>query len=48
MSRTDFTLTYAGPALQDHEMNVRDLAPAMLAVGELFEALNRLYNGETG
>jgi hypothetical protein len=46
MSRTDFTLTYDGPALRGHEMNVRDLAPAMLAVGELFEALNRLYNGK--
>jgi hypothetical protein len=46
MSRTDFTLTYDGPALATHEMNVRDLAPAMLAVGELFEALNRLYNGK--
>lgn len=46
MSRTDFTLTYDGPALRSHEMNVRDLAPAMLAVGELFEALNRLYNGK--
>ena len=46
MSRADFTLTYDGPALRSHEMNVRDLAPAMLAVGELFEALNRLYNGK--
>lgn len=46
MSRTDFTLTYDGPALRAHEMNVRDLAPAMLAVGELFDALNLLFNGE--
>jgi len=28
-------------------MNVRDLAPAMLAVGEAFEALNALYNGKS-
>lgn len=46
MSRVDFTLTYDGPALRDHQMNVRDLAPAMLAVGEAFEALNSLYNGK--
>lgn len=46
MSQVDFILTYDGPALQRHEMNVRDLAPAMLAVGEAFEALNSLYNGK--
>lgn len=46
MSRADFTLTYDGPALQDHEMDARELAPAMLAVGELFDAMNILLNGE--
>lgn len=46
MSQADFTLTYDGPALKNHEMNVRDLAPAMLGVGEVFEALNTLYNGK--
>lgn len=46
MSQADFTLTYDGPALRGHEMNVRDLAPAMLGVGEVFEALNSLYNGK--
>lgn len=47
MSRADFTVTYDGPALQSHEMDVRELAPAMLAVGELFDAMNILLNGET-
>lgn len=47
MSRADFTLTYDGPALKGHEMDVRDLAPAMLAVGELFDAMNQQLNGET-
>ncbi|MCG7349918.1 hypothetical protein [Sphingomonas sp. ACRSK] len=46
MTQADFVLTYDGPALREHEMNVRDLAPAMLAVGEAFEALNSLYNGK--
>ena len=46
MSQVDFVLTYDGPALRDHEMDVRDLAPAMLAVGEAFDALNALYNGK--
>ena len=47
MSRADFILTYDGPALQSHEMDVRELAPAMLAVGELFDAMNLLLNGES-
>lgn len=47
MSRADFKLTYDGPALQNHEMDVRELAPAMLAVGELFDAMNMLLNGES-
>ena len=47
MSRADFTLTYDGRSLQSHEMDVRDLGPAMLAVGELFDAMNVLLNGET-
>ncbi len=46
-SQAIFTLTYDGPALRNHEMNVRDLAPAMLAVGEAFEALNVLFNGKS-
>lgn len=46
MSRADFTLTYDGPALVNHEMDVRDLAPAMLGVGELFDAMNLSLNGE--
>lgn len=47
MSRADFTLTYDGPALASHEMDVRDLAPAMLAMGELFDAMNVLLNGQS-
>lgn len=47
MSHADFTLTYDGPALASHEMNVRDLAPAMLAVGEAFEGMNALFNGKS-
>lgn len=46
VTQAEFVLTYDGPALRQHEMNVRDLAPAMLAVGETFEALNSLYNGK--
>lgn len=47
MSHAEFILTYDGTALANHEMNVRDLAPAMLAVGEAFDGLNALFNGKS-
>jgi hypothetical protein len=46
MSRADFTIAYDGEALKDHRIDVRDLAPALLAVGQLFEAANRELNRE--
>lgn len=45
MSRATFTIVYDGPALTRHTMDVRDLAPALLAVGELFDATNDALNG---
>ena len=38
-------MVYDGPALADGSMNVRDLAPAMMAVGGFFESANRISNG---
>jgi hypothetical protein len=37
-----FDLQYDGPALAEHEMDVRDLAPALINTAELFQDLNRL------
>lgn len=45
MTSAAFHVVYDGPALASHEMDVRDLAPALLALGEVFENANRVLNG---
>lgn len=46
--RTDtFTLVYEGGTLEQGEMDVYDLAPALLAVGETFKAANASLNGSS-
>lgn len=44
--RFSFNLVYDGPALQQHRMDVRALAPALLSLGELVERANEILNGE--
>ncbi|WAI83224.1 MULTISPECIES: hypothetical protein [Achromobacter] len=45
MSKAAFHIVYDGPALATHEMSVNDLAPALLAFGDLVEAANETLNG---
>lgn len=46
MSATFLSINYDGPVLENGEMDIADLAPALLAMGKLFEEANRVINGE--
>lgn len=39
-----FHMKYDGPSLASHEMDVKDFAPALLALGELLEEVNAVLN----
>lgn len=42
----DFSVAYEGPSLDDHAMEVRDLAPALLALAQSVDRANALLNGD--
>lgn len=39
------TIRYDGPALSGHEMDVHDLAPALIALADIVQIANRRFNG---
>jgi hypothetical protein len=45
MDTAKITVVYDGERFKDHTMDVRDLAPAMLSLGQLLDESNRLLNG---
>ncbi len=46
MSDSNFSLIFNGPAVDNGEIDVKDLAPALMALGELIQAANAEINGE--
>ena len=46
MKQISFSISYDGPALADGTMDVFDLAPALVSVGELFNEANVILNGD--
>jgi len=47
MQHQTFRITYDGPALESSEMEIRELAPALHAMGDLLEHANRVLNGDS-
>lgn len=46
VSKASFIVAFDGPGVEDGTIDVRDLAPALLALGQLVDAANRAVNGE--
>lgn len=46
MSSTHFSIKYDGPALATHEMDVHELAPALMALSEMIKSANQALYGD--
>ena len=44
--QSEFAVSYEGSAIADNTMEVRDLAPSLLALGQAFDRANSLLNGD--
>lgn len=44
MAESEFTIVYDGPAIAQGRIPIRDLAPSLLALGELFSEANSIVN----
>lgn len=45
-TKAEFSVFYDGAALANNEMDVRELAPALLAIGSVIEEANNVINGD--
>lgn len=48
MSEEHFRVIYDGPAVEDGEMEISQLAPSLMALGKLIEAVDLSLNGDVG
>lgn len=48
MTEEHFRLVYDGPAVEDGEMEIGQLAPSLLALGKLLETVDAIVNGDPG
>ena len=46
MSSTHFSIKYDGPALATHEMDVHELAPALMALSDMIKSANQALYGD--
>ncbi len=46
MSGENFKIVFNGPAVDDGDIDVRDLAPALLALGDIFQSASNVLNGD--